>query len=522
MKKKGIFLMAAIAAFSGVCMLAGCSQNADNVKGTEGNLQTSSSSNENRSDNSNADGDSEDNKKDSANADGKVKVIRADEIFTGDSGDLDKDIQLVDIRSSDKYIGWKNAQGISGHIAGAVDFPASWFSYGISDENMDMEFKRRHLDKEKKTVLYDDGEVSEDDYSLFEKAGFGQLYVLAGGIDKFAEKNKEKLERLEGYQRYVSPQWVEDLVNGKTPEGYSGKKYRIVEIYLPSEKDDYTATGHIKGAVALNADDINHIPGPRDVREYESIPIQKQLTFWNLPQDQDIKRILEGAGIDIDTTVILYGSEKATTAANRAAFVMDYAGVKDIRLLNGGKPLWVAQNRELEKESPSVEKVDFGTEVPQNPEIRFDYEKELKLIEDKGAVIASVRSFDEYLSKKSGYTYIDRAGEIKNSRFAYAGSDPYAMEDYRNIDNTMFNYKLIEERWKLWGITGDKLVSFHCGTGWRASETYYIAKALGWKDVGVYVGGWYEWTKKQDAPVMKPGLPEDAPENTPQEYFYKK
>src|SRR5699024_9385083 len=125
------------------------------------------------------------------------------------------------------------------------------------------------------------------------------------------------------------------------------------------------------------------------------------------------------------------------------------------------------------------------------PEIVYTYEQEMNFINDDKAVIASVRSWDEYIGKISGYTYIGETGDIENSRFAYAGSNPYAMEDYRNLDNTMFNYNIINERWEKWGITGDKLVSFHCGTGWRAAETYYIAKALGWKNIGVYVGGWY-------------------------------
>ena len=85
--------------------------------------------------------------------------------------------------------------------------------------------------------------------------------------------------------------------------------------------------------------------------------------------------------------------------------------------------------------------------------------------------------------------------------------------------NTMFNYEMIADRWELWGITPDKEVSFHCGTGWRASETYFYAYALGWEDIHVYDGGWYEWHKIADSPRKADGLPDDAPEQEPQEYF---
>lgn len=435
--------------------------------------------------------------------------------------ELDEEsMQIIDTRHTGHYLGWET-KGVSGHIKNAIDFPAVWFDHEDNAAHLDIELQRRHIDKNKKTVLYDNEDLDRKVYDLFVAQGFTDLYALKGGIVDYA-KNDGQLERLEGYQRFVTPEWVEGLVNGKRPEGYNGQKYKIVELSLASEKEEFTGIGHIKGAVNIDADALNHVPGPRVIQEYESIPMEEQLKLWGFPEDQVIREVLENAGIDKDTMVILYATEKATTAAYRAGLVMDYAGVSDIRFINGGKPLWILEGRTLEKEAAPVEKVSFGATVPQNPGIVFSTEQELALIEDPNAVIASVRSFDEYLGKLSGYTYIDKAGDIKNSRFAYAGSDPYAMEDYRNPDNTMFNYKIVADRWKLWGIVPEKTVSFHCGTGWRASETYYIAKALGWDKVGVYADGWYEWTKLDDAPVKEEGLPSDAPEQIPQEFFYKK
>lgn len=430
----------------------------------------------------------------------------------------ENDIQIVDIRSQDKYLGWANEEGTSGHIPNAIDFTLDWFNYSDSTERIDLELTRRGIDKNKKTVIYTDDSISAEEYQVFVDAGFKEIYALEDGINGYI-KNKGKTEKLEGYQRYVSPQWVEDLVNGKKPQSYSNSDYKVIEITLGSEKDVFEK-GHIKGAINIDADSINHISGPRNLSDYELIPIEEQLTFWGIPKDEDIKKVLENAGITKDTTVILYASEKATTAANRTALVMDYAGVKDIRLLNGGKVLWELEKRELESGVSNVEKKAFGADVPQNSEIIYSYEDELNLIKDKNAVIASVRSWNEYIGKESGYTYIGEAGDIENSRFAYSGSNPYAMEDYRNLDNTMFNYNIIADRWKKWGIVPEKTVSFHCGTGWRASETYYIAKALGWENVGVYVGGWYEWTKRENSPVKENGLPKDAPEQTPMQFFY--
>ena len=158
------------------------------------------------------------------------------------------------------------------------------------------------------------------------------------------------------------------------------------------------------------------------------------------------------------------------------------------------------EGRELDTEKHEPEHVEFGAEVPVNPEVIYDYDEELEVVNNENAVVASIRSWPEYTGEVSGYTYIGEAGDIANARFGYAGSDPYSMEDFRNVDNTMFNYEMIADRWELWGITPDKEVSFHCGTGWRASETYFYAYALGWEDIHVYDGGWYEWHKIADSP----------------------
>ncbi|WP_107796689.1 rhodanese-like domain-containing protein [Campylobacter concisus] len=438
----------------------------------------------------------------------------AKELPTISFNELGSDAQLIDTRSEELYIGWKNKNGVSGHIKGATDFPAQWLDYEPNKDKISVELKRRGIDKSKKTVLYADDDLSEAVYDKFKEQGFLNLYALKGGINA----NSKELERLKGYETYVSAQWVQDLLDGKKVESYNGERYVILEISLPSEKDEYKS-GHIKGAINLSSDDINHIAGSRTMQEYENIPLEKQLKFWGFPSDDHIKEVLENAGINEDTLVILYATTKATTAANRTALVMDYAGVKNIKFLNGGKTIWKLENRPLEAGIVTLQKAKFGVQIPKNPNVVFTYEQERKLVDDKNAVIASVRSFDEYLGKKSGYTYIDKAGDVANSRFAYAGSNPYAMEDFRNLDNTMFNYKIIDERWKLWGITPEKTVSFHCGTGWRAAEAYYIAKALGWPRVGVYVGGWYEWSKKDGSPVKEKGLPKDAPEKEPQEFF---
>ena len=64
--------------------------------------------------------------------------------------------------------------------------------------------------------------------------------------------------------------------------------------------------------------------------------------------------------------------------------------------------------------------------------------------------------------------------------------------------------------WDEVGITPDKWLAFYCGTGWRASETWFCAYLMGWQTVAVYDGGWWEWSQDPDANPIEAGEPVPA------------
>ena len=61
----------------------------------------------------------------------------------------------------------------------------------------------------------------------------------------------------------------------------------------------------------------------------------------------------------------------------------------------------------------------------------------------------------------------------------------------------MRDYEEIDANWRAAGITPDKKVAFYCGTGWRASETFFYASVMGWPQVSIYDGGWFEWSERK-------------------------
>ena len=70
----------------------------------------------------------------------------------------------------------------------------------------------------------------------------------------------------------------------------------------------------------------------------------------------------------------------------------------------------------------------------------------------------------------------------------------------------MRSYHEISKNWEKRGIKRDQRLTFYCGSGWRASEAFFYAHVLGWKQIGVYDGGWYEWSQDPDNPIES-GIP---------------
>jgi thiosulfate/3-mercaptopyruvate sulfurtransferase len=45
--------------------------------------------------------------------------------------------------------------------------------------------------------------------------------------------------------------------------------------------------------------------------------------------------------------------------------------------------------------------------------------------------------------------------------------------------------------------------------GWRGSEAFFNAWLMGWPEISVYDGGWFEWINDPDNPV-ETGIPESG------------
>ena len=239
-----------------------------------------------------------------------------------------------------------------------------------------------------------------------------------------------------------------------------------------------------------------HIPGAAylDTSELEHAPL------FNRIDDAALLALLLRCGIDCGTTVILYG--RNTLAAARAAHLMLYAGVTDVRLLDGGFAHWCAAGMPCAGGSGRAFTPvhAFGAALPLCPQFMTSLDDARS---NSGALV-SVRTRSEYSGASSGYSYIAARGDIAGARWGRAGreGDVNSMSEYQHGDARMRPAAVIERMWDGAGIVRGQPAIFYCGTGWRASLAFFYAWLMGWEQISVYDGGWFEWSLDPANPVI--------------------
>lgn len=285
------------------------------------------------------------------------------------------------------------------------------------------------------------------------------------------------------WQHLVSVAWLAALLARSRVAAEPAGAWQLVEVGC--EGMDAFLCGHIPGASYL------------DTAKLEQEPL------WNKVPDATLLAHLLHHGIRHDTTVIVYG--RCAVMAARAAHLMLYAGVQDVRLLDGGLPAWCVAELPLSFEPPCMQPAasEFGAPFPAHPQYLTNTRQARQLLQQPNAALVSIRTWNEYMGKTSGYSYIDAVGDIAGARWGHAGkgNDVNSMSDFQHADGTMRSAQDITQVWSAAGIHRGQQIAFYCGTGWRASLAFFYAWLMGWEHISVYDGGWYEWSLDPDNPA---------------------
>lgn len=286
---------------------------------------------------------------------------------------------------------------------------------------------------------------------------------------------------------YVTPEWVKSVIDGNQ-EGYDN--YIIGEVSYGDVDDspDYK-DGHLPGAIHLDICEVEDATGSDE-------------GAYNLLAPEEVENYLLSHGITKDTKVILYGRDPA--GVGRQAYGYLWAGVEDVKILNGGIDAWNKAGYELETKANEGEAAkDFGTTVPAHPEYWVSIEDAKdKMENDDNFKLVSIRSEPEWLGETSGYSYMDKAGEPDGAVWGKGPQTAFDVADFLNEDGTVKDLDGFKEVWADCDFTLDNDLAFYCGTGWRATVPFLVLYENGYDNISVYDGGWYEWLMHDDYPVQ--------------------
>ncbi len=270
----------------------------------------------------------------------------------------------------------------------------------------------------------------------------------------------------------VSTQWAAEHLNDP--------KIRFVEVDVDTSAYDQ---GHLPGAVGWNWQSQLQDNIRRDLIDKAAL-----------------EQLLGRSGISNDTTVALYGDNNNWFAAY-AFWQLKYYGHQDVRLMNGGRKKWVAENRALTTEAPRVTPTTYRATGPDDS-IRARKEEIFAAIDRKnGAKLVDVRSVDEFTGKiiaPPGMTETaQRAGHIPG-----AANVPWSQA--ANEDGTFKSADALKQLYESKGVAGNGEVIAYCRIGERSSHTWFVLKyLLGHENVKNYDGSWTEWGNLVGAPIER-------------------
>jgi thiosulfate/3-mercaptopyruvate sulfurtransferase len=263
-------------------------------------------------------------------------------------------------------------------------------------------------------------------------------------------------------------------------EHLSDPKVRLIEVDVDTAAYD---TGHIPGAVGWNWKSDLETNIVRDVADKAGI-----------------ERLLSQAGVDDDTTIVLYGDNNNWFAAY-ALWLLEYYRVKNAKLMNGGRKKWIDEGRPLTTDASSHSPTKVEVKKP-NDDIRAMRADVFEAVEKGKIGLVDVRSPKEYSGELLAPENLPQEGSQRGGHIPGAKSIPWATAV--NEDGTFKSREELEEIYKGQGITPDREIIAYCRIGERSAHTWFVlTHLLGYKDVRNYDGSWTEWGSLVGAPIEK-------------------
>src|SRR5699024_3240349 len=243
----------------------------------------------------------------------------------------------------------------------------------------------------------------------------------------------------------------------------------------PTQNHEAYRQGHIPGAVYVSM--TSHLAGHGS----------PALGRHPLPEPSDFTESVRMLGINDGDTVVVHDAVGSSAAA-RAWWLLRYAGMTSVYVLDGGLDAWRAQDLPLQA----------GEVLPRIGSVYLSWGKmpivdtaEVPEFLRAGGVLLDARAPERYSGASEPLDPV--AGHIP-SAISAPGSD---VTDANGKFRTAAE---LREHFAHLGATQTTGVAAYCGSGVTAAKTV-LALALAGVDGVLYPGSWSAWSSSRDRPV---------------------
>jgi len=262
-------------------------------------------------------------------------------------------------------------------------------------------------------------------------------------------------------------------------EHLDDEKVRFLEVDV--DTDSY-ASGHLPGATGVNW--------------------KTQLTDSvrrDLVSREELQALLRDAGVDDDTTIVLYGDNNNWFAA-WAYWQLRYHGLDNVRLLDGGRAKVEADGLPLTTDTPTHRTGSITLPSTTREELRAYRQQVVDGLGAEGRSLVDVRSPEEYRGELAAPAHLPQEAAQRKGHIPGAVNVPWSSAVAE--DGTFKPIDQLRELYAGKGVSGEGEVVAYCRIGERSSHTWFVLhELLGYRDVRNYDGSWTEYGSLVGVPI---------------------
>lgn len=243
---------------------------------------------------------------------------------------------------------------------------------------------------------------------------------------------------------------------------------------LADPRAEYDA-GHLAGAHYVPLASVLADAGPGSTRAATDGALP-------LPRPEALQESLRLLGISDDSRIVVYDNRNGLSAA-RAWWVLRWAGLRNIKVLDGGYGHWCAQNFPTTTQLPAaVERGTVTLSEGHMPTIGTELAGALPAT----GVLIDAREAQHFSANTAG-----TAAHVPGARNLPSSAD---MDE----QGLLLPADVLRARSKAEGIVDGTVVGSYCGAGVLAAHKVLTLATLG-IDSSLYVGSWSAWSAANPA-----------------------